>query len=179
MYTLGGVLLLGGLSLYSGRFCAAGAFAHAQYEFTFHTPDGAPLRGVRLQVVDDKGEDSFHYPVSDYSAGSAPTSDAQGVLTFHHVNREHPEWFGSGSYLFFLIPVGEGAHAPVYYCRFVHEGREVYKARYNDLDAEATAGGETVRRRWEAPRDSESHVTAREDEQEFPLVRKAVVVRGS
>jgi hypothetical protein len=176
-------VLLGGL----GSLCTVGfgdgAFSQGEYQLVFQDAAGTPVEGVRLQVVTAYGQDSFHYPVSDYTPSHVPASGADGALTFHHINKWHsPEYGGVCLHLFFFIPVGGGCHPPVYQCRCAYQGREVYRIRFNDLNEELPGPGRgpEVKRRWDAPSDSLPHFKnwAAEGELTFPVLRKTIMVQG-
>jgi hypothetical protein len=92
---------------------------------------GNPVEGVELRVEDERGKEFFCFPVTDYLPAHAPTSDEHGVMRFHHVSTA-VEWDDLGCKLFWLVPV-RTTRSPVFICRFVHRGKEVYRIRYGEL----------------------------------------------
>ncbi|MBX7073319.1 MAG: hypothetical protein K1X71_09240 [Pirellulales bacterium] len=112
-----------------------GGFGQVEYQIRFVDSEGAPIPGVQLRVENEQGANFFHYPVTDYAEGRAPASGDDGVLTFHHVgggpefSGRCTEWFG--------ICFGE-CNAPIFICRFLLDGKEVYRSKFNDMNANAT-----------------------------------------
>ncbi len=81
-------------------------------------------------------------------------SDEHGVMRFHHVSTA-VEWDDYGWELFWLIPI-QTTCSPLFICRFVHRGKEVYRIPYGELpqwDWEGQSGEEVpkVARRWNWP----------------------------
>jgi hypothetical protein len=136
------LLAMLGLVASAEKTAWVGIFQQEEYRFTFRDRHGRPFEGVQLRVENPAGTNFYHFPVTDYLPGQVPTSDANGVLVFHHAPAT---WVsGTGWWLFGVVPTGEHA-APAYVCRFLHGGREVHRVRYNDL---VNTGGQTVKRRW-------------------------------
>jgi hypothetical protein len=175
------ILLEGLLSLCNVGF-GDGAFPQGEYQLVFQDAASKPVEGVWLQVLGEGGREQFHYPVGDYTPSHSPASGADGVLTFHHFNKwGGPEFGGLCIHLFFFIPVGGGCHPPVFQSRFVYQGREVYRVRFNDLNNELPRPGRgaEVKRQWEAPAYSLPNIKEWAAEGlTFPVLRKSVVVQG-
>jgi len=119
-----------------------GSWWQEEYRITFLDHAGRPVEGVQLRVENAAGSNFYHFPVTDYLPNHLPASDADGVLVFHHAPRHGVS--GHSWWLFFLIPMGEHS-GPIYVCRFLLDGKEVHRIRYNDL---VNTGTTTVRRRW-------------------------------
>jgi hypothetical protein len=133
---------LTGLALSTPAIRWDGSWGQEEYRFTFRDRAGKPVEGVRLRVENEAGTNFYHFPVADYLPGQVPTSDAGGLLVFHHV--PYSMHGGTCWQLFGTVCVGE-CSGPVYVCRFLINGREVHRVRYNDLVDTAT---KPVRRRW-------------------------------
>ena len=121
--------------LYDGYYC------QAEYQIKFVTPDGRPIDGVQLEVVDKSGNISYGYPVTDYCEGGIPTSDADGVITFHHVQYTM-EW---GGIFFFCCVLGSGSRE--FDLLFSRNGELIYDTKYGDLDREVWNDTPTITRR--------------------------------
>jgi hypothetical protein len=128
-----------------------GGYAQAEIQLSFRDAKGTPIEGVELRVEDRDGRECFYYPVSDYAPGQIPKSDHDGLMVLHHVS-QGLEFGGSQVDLFFLIPI-DTQPAPVFLCRFLHQGREVYRSSFSELDrrGEASEPGPEVKRRWQWP----------------------------
>ncbi len=125
-------ILLVGLISCMGYAVGDGGYNPNEFQVTFIDQSGKPVEGVELRVEDREGHPYFHYPVTDYLPDQIPTSDRDGVIVFHHVARGLEfsiVWFD----LFFLIPIDEKS-APYYVCRFLHDGKEVHRVPYHELD---------------------------------------------
>lgn len=158
-----------------------GSFRHAEYQFAFKDKAGKPLSGVCLRVEDKAGRVSYDYPVTDFRADDDLQSDINGVLAFHHVGGGL-EFGGQCWELFFLIPLGK-CSGPVYYCKFVRNGKVVSSIRYNDLDKDYPNTCEDWERWEKLPRvkriPDDLRLNAAEvkpDHLEFPMVFREVVV---
>jgi hypothetical protein len=140
------------LGLASSSTCIIwdGGFCPAEYRITFRDSGGNAVPGVELRVENGQGSEFFHYPVTDYLPDQIPTSGDDGVLVFHHACYSGLEFSGRCWYLFFVIPMGE-QRGPVYVCRFLYRGQEVYRIRYDDLSAGDWNGNRSVKRRWKWP----------------------------
>jgi hypothetical protein len=110
--------------------CSYG-YLQIEHELTFLDPSGKPVEGVELKVEDQKGNEFFCFPVTDYLPGRAPKSDKDGVIRFHHVSTA-VEWDNYGWSLFWCFPV-QTTRSPVYVCRFLRGGKEVHQVRYDRL----------------------------------------------
>jgi hypothetical protein len=127
-----------------------GGFPQEEFEISFRDADGNSIQGVELRVEDRKGRPFYFYPVSDYATDSAPTSDENGMMIFHHVSRGL-EYSGFDGHVFFIIPIGDGS--PEYICRFLRDGKEIYRIPYHKLlrgDA-AHESESVVKRHWKTP----------------------------
>jgi hypothetical protein len=129
-------------------------YGQGEYELTFEDASGSPVEGVELKVEDERGDDFFCFPVTDYLPGHAPVSDQYGVMRFHHVSTG-VEWDNYGWELFWLVPV-QKTRSPVFICRFVLQGKEVYRIPYAELerwDWEGRTGEQVpkVTRQWSWP----------------------------
>lgn len=142
----GGVLLLAIASLVETHVWDGG-FRQAEYQLTLVDRAGKPVPGVELRVEGESGANFYHYPVTDYSPNSTLASNDKGVLTFHHVKLGGLEFGGKCSELFWIIPIGE-CNSPIFVCRFVADGKEIYRCKFNDLRSIATEGSEPITRTW-------------------------------
>jgi hypothetical protein len=141
------LLVLAGVSIIVTAVHWDGSFAQAEFQITFRDADGNPLSGVVLCVEDEKGNQCFGYPVSDYARGNAPRSDESGVITFHHVSSVL-EFGGRSMQLLWLIPIGDHG-PPRYVCRFVSDNQEVLRTHFNDLYNECGTSHKNVVRKWD------------------------------
>ncbi len=116
------------LTTFSAASCGYG---QREYQLTFENSRGKPVPGVDLKVEDERGNDFFCFPVTDYVPGRAPLSDEQGIMCFHHISTA-VEWDSIGGSLFGWITIST-APSPVFICRFLHRGKEVYRIPYGDL----------------------------------------------
>jgi hypothetical protein len=131
------------IAICTRMFVWDGGFGQVEYQLTFIGDDGKPIEGVQLQVESQNGTNYFHYPVTDYIDGVTPTSNNEGVLTFHHVG-DGVE-FGGGCWELFGFAFGE-CKGPVFELRFMLDGREIHRCKFNDLNA--LAGRDRVTRTW-------------------------------
>jgi hypothetical protein len=146
-----GAGLLAYASYHTTRWGGSCGYGQREYQLTFIDSSGNVVEGVELKVEDERGNEFFYFPVSDYSPGQVPTSDQQGVMRFHHVSTA-VEWDDYGWALFWLVPVTT-VPSPVFICRFVHRGKEVYRIPYGELpDWDWPGRGwedvSKVKRRW-------------------------------
>ena len=118
-----------------------GYYWQAEYQIKFVTPDGRPIDGVQLEVLDESGNISYGYPVTDYYEGSVPTSGADGVITFHHVQYTM-EW---GGIFFFCCVLGSSSQE--FDLLFSKNGELIYDTKYSDLDREIWNDTPTITRR--------------------------------
>jgi hypothetical protein len=113
------------------RWGGSCGYVQIEHELTFVDSIGNRNNGVELRVEDQRGNEFFCFPVTDYLPGQKPKSDKDGVIRFHHVHTA-VEWDNYGWSLFWCIPV-QTTKSPVYVCRFLRDGKEVHRVRYNDL----------------------------------------------
>lgn len=121
-----------------------GGFASAEYQFEFVDGTGESMTDIELRVEDENGNQCLHYPVTDYSPHQVPKVTAEGLLTFHHVSYSGIEFGGRCCNLF---GIGD-CEAPVFICRFMRDGMEVYRCRFNDLSWAARHAEDSVSRTW-------------------------------
>jgi hypothetical protein len=171
------VLIIGVASYIFGQISWDGGYASAEYQIVFSDRDGNPLPGVTLRVHDESIY-RFDYPVTDLRVLRAPTSDENGLLTFHHVSRGI-EFGGTIWNLFFLIKVEKTPPLPVYHCKFFHDHREIYSVKYDDLNAEVDRRWDDLPRVKRTPEELglEPYETD-STEFEFPVLRREVVVEA-
>jgi hypothetical protein len=132
-----------GLALSTRAIRWDGSWGLEEYRFTFRDTAGKSVEGVRLRVENESGTNFYHFPVADYLPGHVPTSDAGGLLVFHHA--PYSMVGGTCWQPFGAVCVGE-CSGPAYVCHFLLDGREVHRVRYNDL---VNTAGQTVRSRWQ------------------------------
>jgi hypothetical protein len=110
-------------------------YSQTEYQLTFQDAGGAPVEGVEFRVEDAEGTNFFYFPVTDYLPGHVPTSDARGLMTFRHVAANATEWSIHGyQFLFGMVRINQ-SKAPRFICRFLHQGQEVYRVPYQELDS--------------------------------------------
>lgn len=141
------LLLLAGFSFIHSEVHWDGSFAQSEYQVALQDTDGKPLSGVQLRVEDEEGNPACGYPVTDYFPPNAPKSGADGVMVFHHV-RLGQEFGGRERRLLWLLPMGEH-ESPRYVCRFFHDGREVLRIPFRDLNRARRGSGAEVTREWD------------------------------
>jgi hypothetical protein len=122
-----------------------GGFSEAEYRLTFLRPDGRPVEGVRLRVVTKNGGTSYLYPVTNFLPDTIPTSDASGMMVFHHVHFGI-EFDGTDYYSLIGIPLHWDG-APKYECRFLLGDREVSRLSFQELRLQ-TDSAPSVTRVW-------------------------------
>ncbi len=160
------------------RWGGSYGYGQREYELTFRDSKGNPVEGVALRVEDERGNDFFCFPVSDYLPAYPPTSDERGVMRFHHVSTA-VEWDNYGWVVFGGV-WEHSTHSPVFICRFTHRGTEVYRIPYGDLPHWDWPGRTwkdvpKVKRRWDwlamtpaeivpRPGDSEEDYSSRLDQ---------------
>ena len=103
-----------------------GSFRQAEYQLKFVTGDGSPVNDVKLSVYDGK-DITYGYPVDDYYPAHIPTSDSNGVITFHHVTYS----FEYGGMFFFGCSCPS---PPDFNLQFTKDGNLIYEVKYSDLD---------------------------------------------
>jgi hypothetical protein len=113
------------------RWGGSYGYLQIEHELTFLDLSGKSIEGVELRVEDERGNEFFCFPVTDYLPGQTPKSDKDGVIRFHHVSTA-VEWDNYGWLLFWCFPV-QTTRSPVYVCRFLRGGKEVHRVRYDDL----------------------------------------------
>jgi hypothetical protein len=124
-----------------------GGFRQAEYQLRFVDGDGKPIPGVQIRVENSTGLTFYHYPVTDYLEGRTLSSDKDGVLTFHHVNYSGIEFGGQCSHLFWLIPIGQ-CDSPTFICRFLANGKDIYRCNFRDLKSPANDTHQEVVLPW-------------------------------
>jgi len=159
MYKLFTILILGAVaaafayrSYKTTRWAGSCGYLQLEYELTFLDSGGNPIEGVELRVADQRGNEFFCFPVTDYLPGHRPKSDKDGVIRFHHVSTG-VEWDNYGCLLFWHIPV-QTTSSPDYVCRFLLGGKEVHRVRYRELPDWDWPGKHwedvpKVKRKWE------------------------------
>jgi hypothetical protein len=154
-----------------------GGFPQAEYHLTFVDASGKPINGVVLAVIDRDGNPAYHYPVSDYSDGSAPTSSDDGIIAFRHVGGGME--FGGGCWrLFFLIPIGR-CNPPEYECVFSRGDEVIYRCSYTAFSTGEDWQNLPVRREvWAPPRNAPEKVRRHEGMRDFRVVRRTIQVEG-
>jgi hypothetical protein len=113
------------------RWGGSCGYRQIEHELTFLDSNGKPVEGVELRVEDQRGNEFFCFPVTDYLLSRMPKTDKDGVIRFHHVSTA-VEWDNYGWSLFWCFPV-ETTRSPAYVCRFLRGGKEVHRVRYDDL----------------------------------------------
>ncbi len=101
-----------------------------EVRMVFRDLSGNPIEGVELCVVDENGQLSWGYPVSDYLPGQFLQSNGRGVLVFHHKS-QGPEYSYQMSYLSYLL--GYRPPVPRFVCRFSLSGRIILEAEFSRL----------------------------------------------
>jgi hypothetical protein len=169
-----------------------GAFSQVEYQLVFKDERGRPVVGIELAAEDEKGNLSFRYPVSDFTRVNALTSDADGVLMFHHVCNGI-EFGGKYTYKRGYMPASYGkCSPPVFRVRCLFGAKEVYAFEFSALDSDflkstgaypdSKAGPEVERLCYEPP---EYPMTALDEGIEpklqkyrFPVYRRLIVLKG-
>jgi hypothetical protein len=126
-----------------------GGFPQVEYRVHFMDQTQHPVKGVKLKVIDNRGNISFGYPVTDFREASVPTSGEDGAMVFHHVDLS-PEFGGSCRKLFFLFPIGK-CGPPQYNLQFLLLNRVIASFPYSDYLGTRPNWDSlpTVKRGWE------------------------------
>jgi hypothetical protein len=106
-----------------------GNFSQIEYQVSFLDKQRRPVKGVTLAVTDYKEALVYGYPVTDYREDSVPTSNNDGLMTFHHVTLG-TEFGGKRRWLFFAIPIGD-CEAPKYTLHFLLQDKEIIRYEYH------------------------------------------------
>lgn len=144
-YAIASILVTLGIIAFTGFFGHSmriwdGGYPDTAFELTFRDASGKPLQGIELRVERDDGLNQFHRPVNDNYPGRVPTSDANGIMTFHCFDQS----FGGTCETYFFVIERGGCSAPEYICRFLQSGNEVHRLRFNKLiDFESNQPRET------------------------------------
>lgn len=127
-----------------------GGFPQAEYRIRFIDEQGKAVPGVTLEVRDKDGKTSYCYPVTDFAIGSAPVSDPDGIMLFHHIEL-WAEFGGRCTRWLGLFSTGK-CDPPSYTCIFSLAGEEVARFDYGQTLAadggRSFAGLPTVTRSW-------------------------------
>jgi hypothetical protein len=129
---VGIIALLGVASYLTDLMIADGGYSQAEFQITFKDSSGNAIEGIDLRVEDQAGNNYFYYPVTDYGPGQTPSSDASGVMVFHHV-ANGLEYSFRMWHCFWIFPVYE-QRPPVFICRFLNRGQEVHRTTYSEVD---------------------------------------------
>src|ERR1043165_8200128 len=119
-------------------FTWIGGYEGGLFEFEFKDEKGNPVKGVQMEVSNVDGERIDGHVIKDFGNNQQQCDD-RGVLSVHARRRK---FGGECFYLFCVIPIGEcGDNKPIIFCRFVHQGKEVYKTTYDKLSDELVNRG--------------------------------------
>lgn len=128
-----------------------GGFQQIEYRVTFLDENSQPLKDVQLRVLDDQGNTTFGYPVTDFTDECIPASDENGTMIFHHVSLGM-EFGGHCHYLFWMIPIGT-CFPPKYTLHFLLSARPIASFAYTDLESPGHMAGwknlPKITRKWE------------------------------
>lgn len=141
-----------------------GGFQDAEYRLRFVDSRGRPVPGVTLTVLTQASGVCHLYPVNEFLPDSTPTSDADGLMVFHH--RAHYLEFGGGDRMSLIGVRLTATGAPQYVLVFNRGGRELARRGYNEVRPQPDTEYETVIRRWHHGEWPVREVLAHRDEQE-------------
>jgi hypothetical protein len=122
-----------------------GGYSQAEFQLTFTDAGGKPIEGIELRAEDEAGHNYYYYPVTDYLPGQVPKSNSSGEMVFHHVSNG-VEFSGEDRCYLFVFWVTK-RRGPMFVCRFLHQGQEVYHFRFGEHGNWERTGG-TVHRQW-------------------------------
>jgi|GEM_PF-2464797 hypothetical protein len=150
LWVFGGVLLgaLGvGVGLYVLQLPSefVGSYPTVEVRMTFLDRRGNPVEGVELRVVDEVGQVSWGYPVTDFLPSKPLRSDKQGNLTFHHVS-QGVEYSAQMSILDYFL--GYSHLVPRFNCCLILEDRAILNVDFRTLIREGKTTG-MVERKWD------------------------------
>jgi hypothetical protein len=146
----------------SGCGVSDGGFLTAEYQIKFLTSDGRPAVGVQLEVQDNSGRISYGYPVTDYYASHIPTSDANGIMIFHHV-MYFMEY--GGAFFFGCSTV----KIPEFGLRFISNGELVYDIKYIDLNRMVNLNSTAITRTVSVYDEGSARAAWKHDEPNYPF----------
>jgi|GEM_PF-3427749 len=119
------ILLLGVVSLSTSFYRWDGAFPGGEFYIHVQNHLGEPVTGAILNIYQkNRTTPSFGYPFDNYVSGQSLISDSTGEIVVLHIPRGI-EFGGGGSYLFWVIPIGE-SYVPDFRCEISADG---YKLR--------------------------------------------------
>lgn len=125
-----------------------GGFSDEEYQIRFIDPSGNPVPDVTLRVQTRAGGASYLYPVNEFLPDTAPTSDADGRMVFHHASLAI-EYGGRESANLVGMRFGQ-SRAPQYDCVFLRAGREVHRLPFDEVRLRgASDRAPEVRRTWQ------------------------------
>lgn len=124
-----------------------GGFEQAEFQVEVRSHDGSPIKGIALRVVNENNDESYFYPVTDYTRADAITTDENGIMVFHHINLS-PEFGGKCRQLFWTIPLGK-CSPPRYWCRFVSGQETLYSLPFVDLYRNGDSNVQKLKRTWQ------------------------------
>jgi hypothetical protein len=126
-----------------------GRFHDVEYRLTFLDEAGRPLPGISLQVVSKAGGPSYLYPINEFLPDGTPSTDANGLVTFHHVGA-YLEFSGYEYHNLAGMRFSD-TDAPQYVLVFSLAGREVHRVRHDDLRPRGEIDRlPKVTRKWQA-----------------------------
>jgi len=106
-----------------------GGFPATECRLKFVDSEGKPVPGVTLTVFTKTGGVCHYYPIDEFVPNKQVVSDGEGRMVFHHTP-VFLEYSGHVSSNLIGMRFGE-TEAPHYECGFTHQGREVFRTKYN------------------------------------------------
>jgi hypothetical protein len=163
------------LSFLSTYTVGDGLFPQAQFRIKFVDSIGKPIEGVQLAVIDASNKDSPYYPVSDYSRKQSLRSNANGVITFHHICGGI-EFSCHCCRLLWIIPIGS-CSSPSYYCMFTWRSQVVYRCTYAELYRDVDLPHlRHVTMKWKVDEELLRLVRRDIEDETFPIIEKTITV---
>lgn len=127
-----------------------GGFPNMECRLRFVDSDGKPVPGVTLTVYTKAGGVCHYYPIDEFVPDKPLVSDDEGRIVFHH-SSVFFEFSGREYWNLIGMRFGE-TKAPHYECVFSHQGREVFRTKYNFHHPEWDEFRKpAITRTWNAP----------------------------
>jgi len=108
-----------------------GGFPTAEFILRFENDEGRQIKGLSLQILDNKGNLSYQYPIREFVATAPLNSDYQGIFTLHQAH-SGIQFGGTYDDYFGFFKIGNWK-APQYEIKVFKDGVNLHTLSFNDL----------------------------------------------